>query len=80
MNLIYGEIIEIVTENDNPMGKIRVGGVFKTMPLMLLEEPRIGDTVLVCDGIPIGKVKHEEQKESKHVSGHSRKSDGNRRS
>jgi len=55
MNLLYGEIVEIASEDGMRVGKIRVGGAFKKVSLELLGEPRIGDRILVCDGIAISK-------------------------
>ena len=55
MNLLYGQIVEIVSEDGMRFGKIRVGGAKKKVSLELLGEPQIGDRVLVCDGIAISK-------------------------
>jgi hydrogenase maturation factor len=55
MNLLYGEIVEIASEDGMRVGKIRVGGAFKKVSLELLGEPRIGDRILVCDGIAISQ-------------------------
>ena len=58
MNLIYGEVIEILTEDGMKFGKVRVGGAVKKIPLELLTDVAPGDRVLVCDGVAISKV-HE---------------------
>ena len=55
MNLLYGQIVEIVSEDGMRMGKIRVAGAFKKVSLELLGEPQIGDRVLVCDGIALSQ-------------------------
>ena len=55
MNLIYGQIVEIASEDGMRVGKIRVAGAFKKVSLELLGEAQIGDRVLVCDGIAISK-------------------------
>ena len=55
MNLLYGEIVEILAEDGMRFGKIRVGGALKKISLELLGEPQIGDRVLICDGIAISK-------------------------
>ena len=55
MNLLCGEIVEVLTEDGMRFGKIRVGGALKKISLELLAEPQIGDRVLVCDGIAICK-------------------------
>ena len=56
MNLIYGEIVAIQSDNGMRMGKVRVRGALSTVPLHLVPEAQIGDTVLVCDGVAIGCV------------------------
>jgi hydrogenase maturation factor len=56
MNLIYGEIIELITENGMQMGMVRVSGVLKKVPLDLLTSVQCGDKVLICDGVAISKV------------------------
>ena len=55
MNLLYGQIVEIASEDGMRVGKIRVAGAFKKVSLELLGEVQIGDRVLVCDGIAISK-------------------------
>jgi hydrogenase maturation factor len=55
MNLLYGQIVEIASEDGMRMGKIQVAGAFKKVSLELLGEAQIGDRVLVCDGIAISK-------------------------
>jgi hypothetical protein len=55
MNLIYGQIVEIASEDGMRVGRIRVAGAFKKVSLELLGETQIGDRVLVCDGIALSK-------------------------
>ena len=55
MNLLYGQIVEIASEDGMRVGKIRVAAAFKKVSLELLGEAQIGDRVLVCDGIAISK-------------------------
>jgi hydrogenase maturation factor len=55
MNLHYGQIVEIASEDGMRVGKIRVAGAFKKVSVELLREAQIGDRVLVCDGIAISK-------------------------
>ncbi len=69
MNLIYGEVVEILTENEMKFGKVRVGRAFQTVPLDLLVNVACGDSVLVCDGVAVGKVEKiakPEERSSKH--------------
>jgi hydrogenase maturation factor len=56
MNLIYGEVIEILTEDGMKVGRVRVGGAIKQIPLELLTDVAPGDRVLICDGVAISKV------------------------
>jgi hydrogenase maturation factor len=71
MNLIYGRIVEMFPEDGLFAGKIRVAGAIKKVALDLLVEPRVGDRVLVCDGIAISKVEGQTTTEINHVSGNS---------
>jgi len=56
MNLVYGEVVDIETEEEMKIGSVRVSGVLKKVPLHLVPEARRGDKVLLCDGVAIGKV------------------------
>ena len=56
MTLVYGEVVEILSEDGMKFGRIRVGGALKKVPLELLTDVERGDTVLVCDGVAISKV------------------------
>ena len=55
MNLLYGQIVEIASEDGMRVGKIQVARAFKKISLVLIGEAQIGDRVLVCDGIAISK-------------------------
>jgi|GEM_PF-1863255 len=55
MNLLYGQIVKVASEDGMRVGKIQVAGAFKTVSLELLRAAQIGDRVLVCDGIAISK-------------------------
>jgi hydrogenase maturation factor len=59
MNLLYGEIVAMFPEDGMLTGKIRIGAVLKKVALDLLAEPRVGDRVLVCDGVAIGKIESQ---------------------
>jgi hydrogenase maturation factor len=72
MNLLYAEVVEVFSEQGMQMGIVRVGGARKKITLDLLTNPRRGDTVLLCDGVAIGRVEGERQTESNHVSGNTR--------
>lgn len=56
MNLIYGEVVEVLTEDGMKFGKVRVGGAIKKITLELLTDVARGDRVLICDGVAISKV------------------------
>jgi hydrogenase maturation factor len=72
MNLVYGEIVEISSDDGLPMGKVRFHGVTRKIPLGLLTGASRGDRVLVCDGVAIGKVAAPCSTEETNVSGDSR--------
>ena len=55
MNLLYGQIVEVASEDGMRVGKIQVAGAFKKVSLELLGQAQIGDRVLVCDSIAISK-------------------------
>ncbi len=69
MNLVYGEIVEVLSENGVLVGRLRVHGAIKKIPLGLLTDAAQGDRVLVCDGVAISKVADSSEGETKHVSG-----------
>lgn len=73
MNLVYGEIISVTTEDGMPVGRIRVHGAIQKIPLGLLTDVVQGDRVLICDGVAISKVTGPRKTEVKHVPGDSRK-------
>ncbi len=70
MNLLFGEVLEVMPENGMREGIVRVGGVRKRVVLDFISNPARGDRVLLCDGVALSRV--EPQPASKHVPGHSR--------
>ena len=72
MNLLYGRVVAIFSEDGILAGKVRVGGAFKRVFLDLSVDPRIGDRVLICDGVAIGKVEDQAITEINYVSGNPR--------
>ena len=72
MNLIYAEIVEVLSGPEPRLGKIRVSGAVQIVSLDLLTDPLPGDRVLLCDGVAIGKVQEPATKETGYVSGHPR--------
>ena len=60
MNLVYAEIMEVFLEDGMQIGRIRVGGAMKKVPLDLLTDPVRGDIVLLVDGVAISKVRSDQ--------------------
>lgn len=60
MNLVYGEVADLGIEQGMRMGRVRISGAMKKVPLDLLKDVQCGDTVLICDGVAIGKVNHSQ--------------------
>jgi hydrogenase maturation factor len=56
MNLIYGEIVDLVRKDKMNMARVRVGGAIQRVAIDLLSDVQRGDQVLICDGVAIGKV------------------------
>ncbi len=75
MNLVYGEISELFSEDGLPMGKVRVHGATRKISLGLLTDARRGDRVLICDGVAMSKVAAPPETEEKDVSRDSRQTD-----
>ncbi len=63
MNLVYGEILEVLTEDGLPIARIRVHGATKKIPIGLLTDAAQGDRVLICDGVAISKVDPNRERE-----------------
>ena len=56
MNLIYGKVVAFIDGDELRMARINVGGAVKKVSIGLLTGVRIGDKVLLCDGVAIAKV------------------------
>ena len=69
MNLIYGEVVGLNERDPIRMARIKIGGAIKEVSIGLLTGVRIGDRVLLCDGVAIARVAEQT---SDHVSGDSR--------
>jgi hydrogenase maturation factor len=61
MNLLYACVLDIFTEEGIRMGKIRIAGATKKIPLELLTDAAPGDTVLICDGVALAKMTRAEK-------------------
>ena len=70
MNLIYGKIADVFTEDGLRMGTVLAGGAMRKVTLELLTDAQPGDRVLLCDGVAISK-----EEERHHVSSHPRETD-----
>ena len=71
MNLVYAEIIEVLAEDGMRMARVKIGGAVKKVPLDLLTDAACGDTVLLCDGVAISKVRSHADAENNDVPGDS---------
>ncbi len=60
-----GEIIEIYVKEGSTMGKILVDGSYFHVPLLLLLNAKVGDTVLIDAGIAISKVPEKQNSKPK---------------
>ena len=69
MNLLYAKVVSVGSEDGAPAGRVSVSGVMKTVPFRLVPDVQPGDTVLICDGVAIGKV--DERLEQGSVKGDS---------
>jgi hydrogenase maturation factor len=65
MNLIYGEVVSLNERDPMKMARIKIGGAIKEVSIGLLTGVRIGDRVLLCDGVAIARV---DEQTSDHVS------------
>lgn len=72
MNLLYGDIVEVFSQDGMRMGKVRVARATKNIPLELLTDARPGDRVLLCDGVAISKVTTSTDSKIDNVSRDSR--------
>jgi len=69
MNLIYGEVVSLNERDPMKMARIKIGGAIKEVSIGLLTGVRIGDRVLLCDGVAIARV---DEQTSDYVSRDSR--------
>lgn len=69
MNLVYGEISEVFTEEGVQVGRVRIHGASKKIRLGLLTDAAQGGRVLIYDGVAMSKVASPGETEEKYVSG-----------
>ncbi|HYY14280.1 MAG TPA: HypC/HybG/HupF family hydrogenase formation chaperone [Chthoniobacterales bacterium] len=60
MNLLYAEVVDLVTEDEPKMARVRVAGALRQVLVGLLSDVQRGDRVLLCDGVAIAKVEEEQ--------------------
>lgn len=58
MNLLYGEIVKVFAVDGSPSGQVRLGRALKDISLAVVVAAP-GDTILICDGMAIGKMENE---------------------
>jgi hydrogenase maturation factor len=75
MNLVYGEIVTVSEQVEMRVGRIRVGGAIKSVFLDLVPTAKIGDSILLCDGVAIALVEKKRETEKNYVSGDPGKAD-----
>jgi hydrogenase maturation factor len=68
-NLIYGEVVGLNERDPMKMARIKIAGAIKEVSIGLLTGVRIGDRVLLCDGVAIARM---DEQTSDHVSRDSR--------
>jgi hydrogenase maturation factor len=56
MNLVYGQVLDLYSDDRVQMARVRVGGAVQKVPIDLLTNIQSGDTILMCDGVAIAKV------------------------
>jgi hydrogenase maturation factor len=64
MNLLSGEIVQVYEDGEVRMGKVRVGGAFLRVPLSLVVDGKVGDTILIESGVAIAKVSRQTMEEN----------------
>jgi hypothetical protein len=72
MNLVTGELREIIIEDGVPMAKIRVGGAYLRASLGVLRHAKIGDTILVDSRVAIATIEPDHMKKDPYVPGNTR--------
>jgi hydrogenase maturation factor len=72
MKLVYGEVVDLLNENDMKVARVRIAGAFRKVPVHLISDVQCGDRILLCDGVAIGKVYAETRVGEDHVPRDSR--------
>jgi hydrogenase maturation factor len=72
MKLVYGEVVDLLNENDMKVARVRIAGAFRNVPVDLISDVQCGDKILLCDGVAIGKMYAENRVKEGHVPGDSR--------
>jgi hydrogenase maturation factor len=69
VNLLSGEIVQISSEGDTRIAKVKIGGAFTRVPLTLITNGKVGDTILIESGVAIAKITEQRRKEERDVPG-----------
>lgn len=57
MNIVTGEIARIVVEHQSTVAHVNVRGAVFRVPLALLPEARLGDTVVIHAGVAVSIIR-----------------------
>ncbi|MCS7287166.1 MAG: HypC/HybG/HupF family hydrogenase formation chaperone [Anaerolineae bacterium] len=58
MHTFIGEVVEILEEGER-RAKVKVGRAFVKVSVELLPEVKVGDKILLCAGVALGKISAE---------------------
>ncbi len=61
MHTFIGEVVEIFEEGEERKARVKVGGAFIKASIELLTEVKVGDKIILCAGVALGKLAEEEE-------------------
>ncbi len=61
MHTFTGEVVEIFQEEGERKARVRVGGALVKVSVELLPEVKVGDKIILCAGVALGKLSAEEE-------------------
>jgi hydrogenase maturation factor len=73
VNLFSGKIVQISNEGDTRIAKVKIGGAFARVPLSLIADGKVGDTILIESGVAIAIISEQRTKEERDVPGNTGK-------
>ena len=62
---LKGEITEIFVEEGSTRAKVLVDGSYLNVPIFLLMNARVGDQIIIDDGIALSKIDPRSKRKSK---------------